>query len=900
MAEWLNSLRLRLGALLRRRELERDLEDELTFHLAMREEQLGSSGVAEAGAGARRRFGNVTRIREDLRESWALAPRLRGFLRDFRYAARTLPRSPGFTAVVILTLGLGIGANTAFFSVVNAVLIRPLGYADADRLVLLYEGFPERIERLPFSALDFDDLRRWQQSFDGLAAFRNVPFEISGNGRPERITGAKVSPELFHTLGVWPMIGREFAADDDRPGVNVAILGWGIWQRRYGADPAIVGRRIQLDRQAYTVVGVMPEGFVFPRRGPQFNEEPADVWVPIAFTGRERAERASMHQNNVVARLKPGVSIERAQAELDLLAERIAANYPAAVLNAGISPRLTAQPLRNEISGRIETPLLMLLAAVGLVLLVACANVANLILSRATGRTREFAVRTALGARRSQLVQLLLCEAVLLSAAGGVVGVAIAWWAVNAAPAVLTRTVPGLHELTIDFRVLAFTTVTCLGTALVFALVPLATLERRSPGDSLRAEPSRASSGSGRLRLQRGFVIATVTLACVLLAGAGLFIRSFAALVATDIGFRPAQVLTASMTLPRAFYTTGASVRAFHESLSRNLSALPGVQSVGLATDLPLTTYELRAFTPQDSSLADGPVPATSLSWVHGPFFETLGMTLQRGRFFHQDEFTQNRRVVIVNEKLATMAWPGQNPIGKRLKWGPAASQAPWLTVVGVLGNVTDGQIGVEPRIHAYEPFLQMPDIFLNGAVTQFGRDVQVAMLAEGDPGALITLVRQEIAQLDPELAIESIRLMDDRVAEVIAPQRFSAMLVGVFAVMALVLASVGVYGLLAFTTAQRQKEIGVRLALGAERRAVMSMVIGQGARLVAIGFGLGLIGSLLLTRFVASLLYQSNPYDLQAFAVIPAVLVPAALLACAIPAWRASRVDPVNVLRVE
>jgi predicted permease len=435
---------------------------------------------------------------------------------------------------------------------------------------------------------------------------------------------------------------------------------------------------------------------------------------------------------------------------------------------------------------------------------------------------------------------------------------------------------------------------------MIFALVPLATLDRRNPADSLRDEPSRTTSGGGRLYLQRGFVVVTVTLACVLLVGAGLFIRSFAALAATDVGFRPAQVLTASMTLPRTFYTTGASVRAFHESLARSLSALPAVRSVGLATDLPLTTYEFRAFTPDDSSLVEGALPATSLSWLHGPYFESLGMTLKRGRFFAPDEYVQNRGVVIVNEKLAALVWPGQDPIGKRLKWGAVGSQAPWLTVVGVIGNVADGPIGAEPSIHAYEPFRQMPDVFLNGAVSQFGRDVTAAILADGDPRALSALVRLEISKLDPELAIESIQLMDDRVREVVAPQRFSTLLVGVFAGIALLLASVGLYGLLAFTMAQRQKEIGVRLALGAERRAVMGMVIGQGARLVAVGLAIGLLGSLALTRLVASLLYQSNPYDLQAFAMIPSVLVPAALLACAIPAWRASRVDPIKVLRSE
>ncbi len=460
MAEWLSSLYLRLRALVRRRKLEQDFRDEVAFHLAMREEQLRGSGAVDADLAARRRFGSITRIREELHDTWALAPTLSAVLRDFRYASRTLQRSTGFATVVVLTVGLGIGANTAFFSVVNAVLIRPLGYPDAERLVLAYEGFSQaRVERLPFSALDFGDFRSYQQSFESVAAFRNTPFELSGGSGPERITGAKVSAELFPTLGVSPIIGRTFSAAEDRPGVNIAILSWGLWQRRYGANPSVVGQSIQLDRQPYTVIGIMPSGLVFPPRGIQFNGEPADVWVPIAFTQREQLERGSMHNQSVIARLKSGVSLRTAQAELDMLGERIAGSYPQAVRDAGFSPRLFVHPFREEISGRLKAPLLMLLAAVGLVLLVACANVANLILSRMAGRTREFAVRFALGARRAQLVQLLLCEALLLSMAGGVVGVTLAYWAIKATPVILTQTIPGLHELAIDFRVLAFSAV---------------------------------------------------------------------------------------------------------------------------------------------------------------------------------------------------------------------------------------------------------------------------------------------------------------------------------------------------------------------------------------------------------------------------------------------------------
>jgi len=899
--EWISSLRLQLRALLRGRQLDRDLQDELAFHLAMREEQLRATGDEDARGHARRRFGNVTRIREDLSSTWALAPRLSSLLADFQYAARTLRRSPGFAIVVVLTLALGIGANTAFFSVVNAVLIRPLGYAATDRLVSLYEAFPRaRLDRLPFSPLDFEDLERYQQSFAAVAAYRNVPFELSGGGTPERITGAKVSPELFRTLGVVPAVGRTFTDAENRPGVNVAIVSWGLWQRWYAASPSVVGQTIQLDRQPYTIVGVMPPAFVFPQRGVQFNGEPADVWIPIAFTERERFERGSMHMNSVVARLKDDVTLQEAQAELEVLSRRIAASYPAPVTNAGFVPHLMAQPVRQEISGRFQAPLLMLLAAVGLVLLVACANVANLVLSRVSARRREFAVRTALGARHARLVQLLLCEALLLSLAGGVLGVAIAYAALKAAPAVLMRTVPGLHDLSIDYRVLAFAAAMCLGTAVFFAIVPLTTIDRRKPADSLRDDTGRATTGLRRLRVQRGFVVVTVSLACVLLVGAGLLIRSFTALLSAEMGFRPAQVLTASLTLPRTHYRTAASVRTFHDSLTRSLSTLPGVRSVALATNLPLTLYDMRGFTAEHAGAAGGAQRTTNLSWVHGPYFETFGMTLKRGRFFAPDEHVQNRSVVIVNEKLAAMVWPGQDPIGKRLKWGVAASQAPWLTVVGMIGNVTDGPVGAEPGVHAYEPFRQLPDFFLNGAASQFGRDVKAAVLADGDPRALSALVREAIAALDPVLAVESVLPMDDRLTEAFAPQRFGTRLVGVFAAIALLLAVIGLYGLLAFTIGQRQREIAVRMALGAERQAVMRMVIAHGARLVAIGLAAGFAGSIVAGRIVSSLLYRTNPYDPATFAVVAAVLAVAAFIACALPAWRAARVDPMTALRAE
>jgi predicted permease len=428
--------------------------------------------------------------------------------------------------------------------------------------------------------------------------------------------------------------------------------------------------------------------------------------------------------------------------------------------------------------------------------------------------------------------------------------------------------------------------------------VPLPMLDRRGPGDWLR-EDGRTTSGLRQLHFQRGFVVVTVSLACVLLIGAGLFIRSFAALLATDVGFRPGQVLTASMTLPHTFYSTAASVRSFHDSLTRNLEALPDVRSVTVATDLPLRTYDLRAFTLEGSGIPDGAPAFTNLSQVQGPYFETLGITLKRGRFFTADEYSSNRGVVIVNDKLAARFWPNQDAIGKRLRWGGSGSQYPWLTVVGIVGSVADGPIGTEPGIHAYEPFRQLPDFFLEGG-NQFGRDVKVAILVDRQPRSVASLVRQEIAKLDRELAIESLEPMEDQVRDVVAPQRVSTVLVGAFAAIALLLAAVGLYGLLAYTTAQRGKEIAVRMALGAERAAVIRMVVGQGARLVAIGLTAGLVTSLILSRVVASLLYRTNALDPVTFALVPAVLAAAGFTACALPAWRAGLVEPATALRAD
>jgi putative ABC transport system permease protein len=657
-----------------------------------------------------------------------------------------------------------------------------------------------------------------------------------------------------------------------------------------------------LDRRPYTVVGVMPAAFEFPRRGPQSNNRPASLWVPMAFTDAQKQARANEFNQSVIGRLKDGTSITEARAELAVLAQRVNANFSPALRSAGFSVKLSATPLQEEIAGRIERPLLLLLAAVGLVLLVACANVANLILSRAAARGREIAVRTALGSSRVRLLQLLLGEAVLLSTAGAVLGVLTSRLLVSAMPTVVTETIPAVRGLSIDLRVLTFATAIAIATSIVFALIPLITVERRSAGAALQEEASRTTSGSRRHRVQAGLVVSTVILAFVLLVGAGLFIRSFASIMATDAGFNADRVLTASLMLPRAGYGTAVSIRAFHEALARQASSLPGVQSAALMTDLPLERYERRALSAEGVESTGGAPPTTNLSWVYGPYFQTLAIRVKSGRAFSNVESVEPRGSVIVNERLARTFWPGQDAVGKRLRWGLNLPQNRnrWLTVVGVVADVADGPLGVEPYGHAYEPFSQFPDFIWNNVPTTFGRTVKLAVRTSGDPLALAAQVRTEIGRIDPQLAIESIATMTDRIGEVVAPRRFSVVTLASFASGSLVLAAIGLYGLLAFSVRERRREIAVRLALGAEPRSIVRMVVSQGLRLVSIGLFVGVVASYLVARAVASLLYQTESHDLVTFAAVPVVLALVALVACAVPAYRASRVEPLAALRAE
>jgi putative ABC transport system permease protein len=826
---------------------------------------------------------------------------MRSLWSDLRHACRVLLNAPVFTAVTVITLAFGIGANSAIFSLVNAVLLRPLGYAEQERLMLIYEGFggPGKIGVSP---PDFVDLTTLQRPFSSIGAYRTTQYELSGTGEPERITGVRVSASVFPILGVPPAAGRTFVESDDQPGQDVAVLSHGLWQRRFGGDPGAVGRTITLDRRPYTVVGVMPAAFQFPKRGPQINGEPAQVWTPLALDPFERSQnaRGMMYNHTVIGRLRDGVTSGRALADIAALRSRLIENYPPVLREPMQSLTVTAVPLAEEIAGEVQRPLLLLLGAVGLVLLVACANVANLVLSRAVTRQREMAVRAAIGAGRGRLLQMLLVEGLLLTATGGALGLFLGYAAVRAMPAVIALSLPGVSDVTLDVRVVLFTFALSALTALAFGLLPLAANERRDLTEMLREGGSRSTSGTRRHRLQATLVVSSVALAFVLLAGAGLLIRSFERLMAVDAGLRAPRVLTMQVSLPRTGYDNPQAVRSFYRAMQENVRAIPSVRAAAVQTDLPLKgDGERRAFT------ADQPVnpvfssTSVAVTWTFGDYFRTFGVPIVQGRAFLPEEDAENRRTAIVSRALAERFWPGQDPIGKRVKWGIPASHAPWQTIVGVAGDVVDGRLGETPILHIYVPFAEAMDQ-APAMLAAFFRRMSVAAMTEGDTAALVGPMRGAIARIDPALAVADVTTMSQVMADGAAPQRFSTVVLSAFACGALLLAAIGLYGTLAFGVTQRTREIGVRVALGATRREVLRLVVGRGMSLTILGLALGLAGAFAATRLMSGLLYQTEPLDVTTFASVTGVLAAVALLSCYLPARRAARVEPMAALRAE
>jgi putative ABC transport system permease protein len=831
------------------------------------------------------------------REHWDL------LRQDVRYGLRGLRRSPGFAAVAIAALAVGIGANAAIFSIVNGVLLEPLPYRDPDRLITVFEKIPGvPVEKFGFSAPDFAIVRSATRSFDGMAAYKTVSYELSGLGRSERVVVARATPDLFPVLGVVPAIGHPFTEADDNADAKVAVLSHALWRRAFDRDPGVLGRTVALDRVPYVVVGVMPERFVFPTRGAVMNGEPADLYVPMAFTPLERGAFGSMYNNSTVARLKPDVTLEQARADLAAAAGVLAPSYPAEMQGFAGKMVFPTAPFAEEAVGRSRRLLLVLMGAVAMVLLICCADVANLMLTRSGARQRELAVRSALGASQVRVVRQLLTESLVLGLGGAAVGLCLAFGIMSVAVPMAGEALPRPDDIRINGRVLAFTAALALLTPLLFGVLPALRSALTSTAAMLAEGSRTATAGRGRQRLLGTLVVAQCALALVLSVGAGLLLRSFVRLMQTETGFRAEHVVNATMVLPSGRYPTGRQVKAFYRDAVAAAAAIPGVTVAGAATHRPLNVQERRAFSPDPTATRDPTSGGTvATTWTVGRYFETLGIPLKAGRLFSEgDGLPGTGRVVIVSEMLARRLWPNGDAIGRRLKWGGEASPKPWMTIVGVVGDVKQGALDSEIILQTYEPLTQEVADDLGLPVIRFHSEVNLIVRSDRPPATVGGELSAALRRLDPELAVSSVRPVLEIVDDSVRAQRFSTTLLGVFAVVALSLAALGIYGVLANVVAAQTKEIGLRLALGAATWSVRWLVLRRALALTAVGLAIGLAGATALTRVMGGLLYEVQPHDAVTFVGASLGMAVLVLFASLVPAWRATRVDPIVALRAE
>jgi putative ABC transport system permease protein len=804
---------------------------------------------------------------------------------DFVYAVRALYARPLFAAAAIITLALGIGANSAIFSVVHAVLLRPLPYPSPDRLMTLWshnprQGFEKDVSAYP----NFDDWRRQATSFERLAAYTGADFALTQAGDPAQIAGALVTPGFFETLGVAPARGRVFTAGEGAAGAShVAILSHGLWQTRFGSNPAIVGRSIVLNGLAYDVVGVMPPSFAFP--------EAAQVWTPLAPWGRYKdfMESRGAMWLRVIGRLKPGVGTVAAQAELDRIASALEREYPGA--NAGIGIRLV--PMHEDIVGDVRRPLLVLLAAVGFVLLIACANVANLLLTRAAARQRELAIRAALGAGRRRLIRQMLVESLVLAGAGGALGLALAAWGMRALTALAPADLPAAADLHIDGAVMLYTSLAALLTGLVFGIAPALQSAAVAAGESLKQGGRTGTAGSRSTRLRAAVAIVEIAVALVLLIGAGLLVRSFVAMNHVELGFDPRHILALRIDLPAARYPEDAQVRVFYDRLTSQLSALPGVESVGLGSSILLPALPqsadltVQGRPPRDPNAVSAPVPYDS---VTPGFFRTLKIPLRRGRLFTDADGPTSQPVVVVNESLARRFFPAGDAIGGRIAFGDGSDpNTRWSTIIGIVADTRRGGVNRAPWAEVYYPQAQAPDSRMYALIRTIGDPLSVARAAQAAVWAI-----------DPNQPVHSTRTVEGLLEVSQANRRFTTLLLGVFSIIALALAAIGIYGVIAYSTTQRTPEIGIRMALGASRRDVLTMVLKDGAIIGAAGLAIGLAAALVLTPTMSAMLFGVSARDPITFVALPIGLLLVVAAATLVPAARAARVNPLLALRAD
>lgn len=803
-------------------------------------------------------------------------------LKDIRYGLRSLVKHPTFTAVCVLTLALGIGANTAIFTVVNAVVLRPLPFQDSERLAMIWTTKNTNQEQ-PLSFADYNDLKTQTHSFSAVGAASPLwSFTLTGNGEPEPLQGMYVSASLFELLRVAPARGRIFTADEDRVGgTPVAIISQGLWERRYGADQNIVGKPIVVSGVSATVIGVMPGSF-------QFLDPAAELWLPLSqnqFASSARQVRLL----SAVGRLADDTQASAANVELNTIATQWAGQYPDS--NAGVGMRVV--PLHAQVTGKVRPALLLLLGAVALVLLIACANIVNLMLVRSASRQKEIAVRAALGAGRRRLLRQLLTESITLSLLGGGAGVLLGAWGVQALLALNPISIPHYNQIQVDWRVLLFTLAVSGVTGILFGLAPAWQTLKFDLHTALKEGGRTAIADAGQRRLSSLLVIAETAMAMILLIGAGLLLKSFAHLLDVKPGFVTENVLTLQVGLPNAGYQEPQKRIQFMKQLEQNLAAAPEVSSVGFVTRLPLMSAlnNITTFlTIEGRDVPAGERPEIDFRRASTGYFQTMGIPLLAGRLVTEQDVTNNTGAVVINEAMAKRFWPGEDPVGKRISTATAnGQQTNWQTIVGVVGSVRHLGLDVEPRPEVYYHTNTNPPY---GPV--------VVIRTTSDPQRLISLARAKVRELDSQVPISNVNTMEQLVGQSVAQRRFGMLLVGIFAALALLLAVVGIYGVVSYSVAQRTQEIGVRMALGASAADVLKLVLKNGMSLALIGVGVGLAGAFGVTRLIVAMLFDVKPTDIATFAVVSVGLILVALLACYVPARRAMKVDPLVALRYE
>ena len=811
------------------------------------------------------------------------------FWQDIRYAIRGLVRNPGFALVTVVTLALGIGANSAIFSVVNTVLLKPLPYRNPSGLVKVWTrftgiGLPN--DQNWFSPPEFRDLSEQNRSFSAVSVLSPSTFNLGlGGGNPQSVTGAAVSPALFAILGINPRLGRTFLPEEAQQGRDrVVILGYGLWQRGFGGDPQVIGKEVIIDGRGCQIIGVMPKGFDYP--------SPSELWMPQVFVPADFApDNRGNHGYEVLARLKPGVSLAEARQAMAALSKSIIEQhreYP--YQRFGFA--LLLHPLLEETVSDVKTSLWVLMGAVGFVLLLVCANVAGLLLVRSTARQKEIAIRVALGAGTRRIIRQLLCESLVLSLFGGLLGLLLTPLLLQLIVSLSATALPRVVSTQIDLGALVFTFFVAVGTGILFGLAPALEAGRGLYHETLKEGGRSSSEGRTSQRLRRLFVVAEAGLAVLLLAGSGLLLRSFVKLLAVDPGFRPEGVLTMQVSLPNATYAKPEQQRAFFQELVSRVEHLPSVEAAGAISDLPLSGPGNSGTATVDSRAvpADQASPETDYRAVTPGYFQAMGISLISGRYFDERDTDSAPPVGIIDETMASTYWPNQDPVGQRIKLGGVGSKQPWMTIVGVVRHVHYRTLEARSRVQLYWPEAQRPTGFMSLAIRT----------STADPRSLAPAVERLVLGIDPQQPVDHVLTMQEVMADSLARRRLTLTLLGIFAGGAMLLAALGIYGVTAYMVTQRQQEIGLRMALGASRTAVLRLVIRQGMSLLAAGLAAGLVLSFALMWVLSSLLFAVRPYDPVSLAAAAAALALVALLACSIPAWRATRVDPLVALRYE